>query len=126
MTSAVITYIEKELGILKTDVIAIEPVVIAWAKAFLADITPVIKQAADDAVLAAISVPGPGSVKAAAALAAATADLASKGIPIAESDLKAAIQIAYKALPVAVQSDSAAQAVESAAEGEVDAVAAKV
>lgn len=126
MANAVITWVEKEFGILKTDVIEIEPEIIAWAKNFLVTVTPVIKQAAEDAVLAAVSVPGTGMVKAAAALATATADLAGKGIPIIENDLKAAIQIAYNALPTAVTANAAAQAVAGAADAEVDKLGAEV
>lgn len=126
MTLAVFTWIETKFGILKTEVVAIEPEVLAWAKAFLTDITPVIKQAATDAVLAAISVPGGGAVKFAAATAAATADLLSKGVPVVENDIKAAIQIAYKSLPVAITGNAAAIAVVNAANAEVDAVAVKV
>jgi|SRR6185503_16350031 len=126
MSNAIITWIDKEFGILKTDAVAIEPEILAWAKNFLSTITPVIKQAATDAVLAAVTVPGTGSVKAAAALAAATADLASKGVPIVENDLKAAIQIAYNALPASVTQNEAAQAVVAAAGSEIDKVGADV
>ena len=126
MTNAVITWVEKELGVLKTEAIAIEPAIIAWAKNFLATITPVIEKAATDAVLAAVAVPGSGAVKAAAALATATADLAAKGIPVVENNLKAAIQIAYQALPASITGNPAAQSVVNAANAEVDAVAAKV
>ena len=98
----------------------------AWAKNFLSTITPAIKQAAEDAVLAAVSVPGTGTVKAAAAFATATADLASKGIPIVENDLKAAIQIAYNALPASVTGNTAATAVVGAADNLVDSLGAKV
>lgn len=126
MTNAVITWVEKEFGILKTDVIEIEPEIIAWAKNFLVTVTPVIKQAAEDAVLAAVSFPGTGMEKAAAAFTAATADLTSKGIPIIENDLKAAIQIAYNALPSAVTANAAAQAVAGAADAEVDKLGAEV
>ncbi len=120
MTNVAIAWVEKELGILKTDVVAISPEILTWAQNFLSTITPVIKQAAEDAVLAAVTVPGTGTVKAAAALATATADLAGKGIPIVENDLKAAIQIAYNALPTAVTGNTAAQAVVNAADTEVD------
>lgn len=126
MTNAVITWIEKETGILKTDVIAIAPEILAWAKNFLITITPVIKQAAEDAVIAAVSVPGTGAVKAAAALASATADLAGQGIPVVENDLKAAIQIAYNALPASVTSNTAATDVVNAADNAVDSLGAKV
>lgn len=126
MANAVITWIEKEAGILKTNVVAIEPEILEWAKNFLSSVTPVIKQAATDAVLAAVSIPGTGEVKAVAALAAATADLTSKGVPVVENDLKAAIQIAYNALPASVTSNTAAQAVLNAADTEVATVAAKV
>lgn len=119
MTNVVITWVEKEFGILKTDVVALSPEIIAWATNFLSTITPVIKQAAEDAVLAAVSVPGTGAIKAAAALATAVADLSSKGIPVIESDLKAAIQIAYTALPASVTGNTAAQAVVNAADNEV-------
>lgn len=126
MANVVITWIEKELGVLKTDVIEVEPEIIAWAKNFLVTITPVIKQSAEDAVLAAVSFPGTGMEKAAAALATATADLTSKGIPIIENDLKAAIQIAYNALPASVTGNTAAQAVVGAANAEVDKVGGEV
>lgn len=122
MTNTVITWIEKELGIIKTEIVSIEPEILAWAKNFLSSITPVIKQAATDAVLAAVTFPGTGAMKAAAALAAATADLTSKGIPIVENDLKAAIQIAYQALLVSITGNTAAQAVVNAANAEVDAL----
>jgi hypothetical protein len=126
MTNAVITWFDKEFGLIKTEVSTISPEILAWAKNFLSTITPVIKQAAEDAVLAAVTVPGPGSVKAAAALATATADLATKGIPVIENDLKAAIQIAYNALPASVTGNTAAQAVLTAADNEVSTVAATV
>jgi hypothetical protein len=126
MTSVAITWIEKELGILKTEVTTIEPEILAWAKNFLSTITPVIRQAAEDAVLAAVSVPGTGEVKAAAALATGLADLANQGIPVIETDMKAAIQIAYRALPTSVTSSTAAQAVVDAANKEVDSVGATV
>jgi hypothetical protein len=119
MTNPVVAWLEKGLA-------GSEPEVLAWAKNFLTGITPIIKQAATDAVLAAVTVPGTGSVKAAAALATATADLASKGIPVVENDLKAAIQIAYNALPASVTGNTAAQAVLSAADTEVTSVAAEV
>lgn len=126
MTNTVIAWIDKELGIIKTDVSELNPEIIAWAKNLLSSVTPVIKQAAEDAVLAAVTVPGNGAIKAAAALAAATADLLSKGVPIAENDLKAFIQIAYKSLPASVTENTAAQAVLDAANNEVSAVAVKV
>src|SRR6185437_5845710 len=125
MTNTVITWVERELGILKTEVTTLSPEIIAWAKNFLSTIPPVIRQAAEDAVLAAVTVPGTGSVKAAAALATATADLAGKGIPVVENDLKAAIQIAYQALPASVTGNTAAQAVENVANAEVDTLGAK-
>lgn len=114
------------LGTVETKVQTIEPEIIAWAKNFLSTITPVIKEAATDAVLAAVSVPGSGTVKAAAALASAAADLATKGIPVVENDLKAAIQIAYAALPASITGNAAAAAVETAATNEVSVLAAKV
>lgn len=126
MTNAVLTYIEKELGILKTDVITIEPAVIAWAKNFLSDIKPVVVKAANDAVLAFVTVPGTGAEKFAGAVAAAAVDLATQGIPIAENDLKAAVQIAYNALPDAVKATSAAQAVQGAADTAIDTAGASV
>jgi hypothetical protein len=126
MTNAVITWIDKELGILKTDISTVSPEILAWASNFLSTITPVIKQAAEDAVLAAVTVPGTGAVKAAAALATATADLATKGIPVVENDLKAAIQIAYNALPASVTGNTAATAVVNAADAEVDSLGATV
>lgn len=126
MTNAVITWIEKEFGSLKTSVVAIEPEILAWAQNFLANITPIIKQAATDAVLAAVSVPGSGAVKAAAALATASADLMSKGVPVIENDLKAAVQIAYNALPASITGNTAAQAVVASADSEIDAVGAKL
>jgi hypothetical protein len=126
MTNTVITWIDKELGLIKTEVSTISPEILAWAKNFLSTITPVIKQAAEDAVLAAVTVPGTGSMKAAAALATATADLATKGVPVVENDLKAAIQIAYNALPASVTGNTAATAVVNAADAEVDALGASV
>jgi hypothetical protein len=120
------TWFHSLLGTVETKVQTIEPEIIAWAKNFLSTITPIIKEAATDAVLAAVTVPGSGAVKAAAALASATADLATKGIPVVENDLKAAIQIAYNALPASVTGNAAAAAVETAATNEVSALAAKV
>ena len=119
MTNTVVSWVEREW-------LGIEPEIVLWAKNFLTGITPIIKQAATDAVLAAVTVPGTGSMKAAAALATATADLASKGIPVIENDLKAAIQIAYQSLPPAVTGNVAAQAVETAVNAEVDTAVAKV
>lgn len=124
--SVALTWVEKETGILKTDVVAIAPQILAWAKNFLATITPVIEKAASDAVLAAVTIPGTGAIKAAAALATATADLTTQGVPIAENDLKAAIQIAYNALPASVTGNAAAVAVDAAANNEVSALAAKI
>jgi translation initiation factor 2B subunit (eIF-2B alpha/beta/delta family) len=126
MTNVIVAWFDKELGIVKTDISNLDPQIIAWAKNFLSTITPVIKQAAEDAVLAAVTVPGTGAIKAAAALATATADLATKGVPIVENDLKAAIQIAYNALPTSVTSNTAAEAVLGAADSEVTTVAEKV
>lgn len=126
MTNIIVTWYHELLGQVETTVKTVEPEILAWAQNFLAGITPVIKEAATDAVLAAVSVPGSGGVKAAAALASATAVLVAKGIPIVENDLKAAIQIAYQALPATVTSNTAAAAVETSAENEVDAVAAKI
>lgn len=126
MTNVIVTWIDKELGILKTDAVTIEPKILAWAKNFLSTITPVIEKAATDAVLAAVTIPGTGTIKAAAALATATADLATQGVPVIENDLKAAIQIAYNALPASITSNPAAVAVDSAANDEVSALAAKV
>jgi len=120
------TWFHSLLGTVETKVQTIEPEIIAWAKNFLSTITPVIKQAATDAVLAAVTVPGTGTVKAAAALATATADLISKGVPVVENDLKAAIQIAYNALPASITGNVAAAAVETAATNEVSVLAAKV
>ena len=120
------TWFHNLLGEITTEAKVIEPEILAWAQNFLASVTPIIKQAATDAVLAAVTVPGSGAVKAAAALATATADLASKGIPVVENDLKAAIQIAYNALPASVTGNVAASAVATAATNEVAAVAAKV
>lgn len=124
--STALTWVETETGIIKTDVIALEPEIIAWAKNFLITITPVIRQAATDAVMAAVAVPGDGTVKAAAALATALADLTTKGIPVVESNLKAAIQIAYTALPASLTGNTAAQAVVGAANSELDTLAAKL
>lgn len=120
MTNAIIAWIEKEAGIIKTDAIAIEPAVIAWAKNFLTDIKPVVVKAANDAVLAAVTIPGDGSVKFAGAVAVALADLATQGIPIAENDLKAAVQIAYNALPDDVKATSAATTVQGAIDTAID------
>ncbi len=86
------TWFHALLGTVETKVQTIEPEIIAWAKNFLSAITPVIKQAATDAVLAAMTVPGPGAVKAAAALASAAADLASKGVPVVESQTEGGYQ----------------------------------
>lgn len=122
----ILTWIKKELGIVSTTLKAIEPEVLAWATNFLSGITPVIKEAATDAVLAAVTVPGSGAVKAAAALATATADLLSKGVPVVEANLKAAIQIAYNALPASITGNSAAAAVETAVTNEVTTLAAVV
>jgi hypothetical protein len=118
--------IAKIEGEVKTEAVTIEPEILSWAKNFLSTITPVIKQAAEDSVLAAVSVPGTGAVKAAAALASATADLVSKGVPVIENNLKAAIQIAYTSLPTSVTSTTAATAVLNAADTEVDTVATKI
>jgi hypothetical protein len=126
MTNVVVTWFETELGLAKTEIHDIEPEILLWAKNFLSTITPVIKQAAEDAVMAAVTVPGTGAMKAAAALATATADLTSKGIPVVENNLKAAIQIAYTSLPASVTSTTAATAVLNAADTEVDTVATKV
>ena len=126
MTNAVIAWIEKEVGIVKTDIVAIAPSVFALFQSFMAKITPVMEKAASDAVLAAVTVPGTGAVKFAAALASAGEDLATQGVPIAEEDLKALIQVAYNALPASVTSTAGAQAVEAVANSEVDALAAEV
>lgn len=126
MTNAVITWIEKETGILKTDITALTPEVIAWAKNFLSTITPVVIQAAENAVAAAVTVPGGGAVKAAAALASATLELTTAGVPIIENDLKAAIQVAYNNLPASVASTPAAADVVAAANNEVATVGAEV
>lgn len=126
MFEEVLVWIHKEMGDIESNAETIEPEILAWAKNFLTSITPVIKEAATDAVLAVVTVPGTGIEKAAAALASATADLASKGVPIVENDLKAAIQIAYNALPAAITTNTAAQAVVTAADSEVTAVADKV
>lgn len=126
MTNVVITWVEKELGILKTEVIAIKPEILAWATNFLATITPVIKQAAEDAVLAAVTVPGSGAVKFAAAVASAAADLATQGIPVVENNIKAAVQIAYNALPTGITSTTAAAAVQNAVNDAVSNVGDKV
>lgn len=125
MTNVVITWIEEELGTIKTDAIAIEPAIIQWAKNFLSDMKPVIVKAANDAVIALVSVPGTGAVKFTAAVAAAGADLLAQGVPIADNDLKAAVQIAYNALPDSVKASSAAQVVESTANAAIDNEAAK-
>jgi hypothetical protein len=124
--STVWTWVHDKIGTITAGAKALEPEIVAWASNFLSAITPVIKQAATDAVLAAITVPGTGEVKAAAALAAATADLASKGVPIVENDLKAAIQIAYNALPASMTGNTAAAAVVTAADNAVDSAGAKL
>lgn len=120
------TWFHSLLGEVKTEVTMIEPEVLAWAKNFLAGITPVIKQAATDAVLAAITVPGSGTDKAAAAFSKASADLISQGVPIVEANLKSAIQIAYESLPASITGNAAATAVTTAATNEVTVLAAKV
>ena len=123
---SVLTWVHNKLGTVTAGAKALEPEVVAWASNFLSSITPVIKEAATDAVLAAVTVPGSGAVKAAAAFAAASADLLSKGVPIVDADLKAAIQIAYNALPASITGNSAATAVVTAADNVVDSAAAKV
>jgi hypothetical protein len=120
------TWFHDKLGNITAGAKELEPEIVAWASNFLSSITPVIKQAATDAVLAAISVPGSGAVKAAAAFAAGSADLLAKGVPVVDADLKAAIQIAYNALPASITGNVAATAVKTAADNEVDSVAAKV
>lgn len=72
-----------------------EQALVTWAHNLLVQITPVIKQAAEDAVSAAVSVPGNDEVKAAAALTTAIADLTSKGVPIVTNAIKGAIEIAF-------------------------------
>lgn len=124
--SDLVTWLEKELGIIKGDIIAIEPSIIAWAHNFLKDVTPVLIKAANDAVLAAVTIPGGGAIKFAAAVATATADLIAQGVPVVDKDLKAAVQIAYKALPDDVKATSAAQAVTDAANAAVDKGAAAI
>lgn len=124
MTNTVIVWVEKELGILKDDAEAVVPSVIAWAHNFLADITPVMIQAANDAVVALVTAPGSGAVKFAAAVEAAGADLATKGIPIAVNDLKALVQIAYNALPSDAKDASAGAAVTTAVDTAIDAAGA--
>lgn len=120
------TWFHNLLGEVTTEAKTIEPEILAWAQNFLSTVTPVIKAAATDAVLAAVSVPGSGEVKAAAALASATGVLISQGVPVVENDLKAAIQIAYNALPASVTGNVAAAAVETAATNEVTALASSV
>lgn len=78
-----------------------EAAFVAWVHPLLAQITPVIKEAAIDAVNAAVSLPGTGVEKAAAALATAVADLETKGEPIVINAIKGAIEIAYSNLPAA-------------------------
>jgi hypothetical protein len=124
--STVWTWVHSKLGTITAGAKAIEPEVLAWASNFLAGITPVIKEAATDAVLTAVAVPGSGSVKAVAAFAAASADLIKQGVPVVDNDLKAAIQIAYNALPSSVTGNVAATAVVTAADNAVDSAAAKV
>jgi hypothetical protein len=119
------TWVHNKLGTITAGAKALEPEIVAWASNFLSSITPVIKEAATDAVLAAVSVPGSGTVKAAAAFAAASADLLTKGIPVADADLKAAIQIAYNALPASITGNTAAAAVVTAADNVLDSAAAK-
>lgn len=72
-----------------------EKALVAWAHNLLVQITPVVKQAAEDAVNAALAVPGNGEIKAAAALAVAIADLTAKGEPIVVNAIKGAIEIAF-------------------------------
>lgn len=66
-----------------------------WAHNLLVQITPIVKQAAEDGVAAAIAVPGNGEVRAAAALATAIEILTSKGIPIVVNAIKGAIEIVF-------------------------------
>lgn len=110
----------KESGIVKTKVVAIEPEALDWAHNFIASISPVLRQAASDAVLAAVAVPGTGAVKFAAAVAAASADVAKQGIPVVENDVKAAVQIAYHGLPSDAADSAAGEAVQGAVNAEVD------
>lgn len=86
---------DKVFGTIKEEFTQDEQALVAWAHNLLVQITPAVKQAAEDAVQAAISVPGNGEVKAAAALAAAIADLTAKGIPIVINAIKGAIEIAF-------------------------------
>lgn len=72
-----------------------EQALVTWAHNLLVQITPVIKQAAEDAVAAAETTPGNGEVRAAAALATAIADLTAKGVPIVVNAIKGAIEIAF-------------------------------
>lgn len=125
MTNAVITWFKHELGILHTEVVAIEPEIIAWAKNFLAGVTPVLREAATDAVMAAVTIPGDGSVKFAAAVATATGVLIAKGLPVVDGQIKAAIQIAYEALPDEVKGVSAI-AVVNAVDTKIDETVAAV
>lgn len=118
----VLTWFKKELGILHTEIVAIEPEVIAWAKNFLAGVTPILRQTATDAVIAAVSVPGNGEIKFAAAVATASAELLAKGVPFIDGQLKAVVQIAYDALPHNVAVDAVAHAVDT----KIDQVAAHV
>ena len=126
MTNAAILWVEKELGILKADAPALETSVLAWAHNFLSAITPVVRQAATDAVIAFVTLPGTGAVKFAGAVAAATADLVAKGVPVVDGQIKAAVQIAYEALPDDLKATSAATAVVNAADNAIDKEAAAV
>lgn len=122
----VLAWVKKETGLVETKVVAVEPEAIAWVESFLKSITPAVRQAATDAVIAAVSVPGTGTVKAVAALGIAAKDLVEQGLPVVETDLKAAIQIAYHALPSSLASNAAVAAVVGAANSVVDKAAADV
>lgn len=62
----------------------------------------VLVQAATDAVVAAETAGGTGEVKAAAALAAVSADLLSKGVPVVVNAAKGAIELAVADLQAKV------------------------
>lgn len=67
---------------------------IAWAHNLLAQITPVLKQAATDAVAVAESTGGSASDKFASAETAVKEILTTAGAPIVENAIKGAIEIA--------------------------------
>lgn len=65
------------------------------AATFQGDIVAFLKQAAMDAVAAAASTPGTGEAKMLAAIASFTAELATKGLALAENEARLILENAY-------------------------------